>query len=217
MAYVAISNNLISSTQNNIIAMRDKEKATVPAPPERINALNKDANLELLIWGNHLHLRDQMPNEWKKTYNRINARIQYEWAPEKSSSFDFVFESVDPIEVPRSDENSYYGHNIHVPETSHLLPQQARAAIEFQKFCRQTDDKWSDIKKQVSDFLRAAKSLNEALKLWPALSLYISDEYIDRVNNNPKREKMASKAEEIMASISIDDLTAAAVASKLTV
>jgi hypothetical protein len=217
MAYVAISNNLISSTQNNIIKMRDKEKATVSAPPERINVAKNDANLELLIWGNHLHLRDQMPEDWKKTTNRINARIQFEWAPEKSTSFEFIFESVDPIEVPQCNGNSYYGHNIVVPETSHLLPQQARAAIEHNKFCRQTDDKWSAIKEQVSDFLRAAKSLNEALKLWPALSLYISDEYIDRVNNNPKREKMASKAEEIMASISIDDLTAAAVASKLTV
>lgn len=217
MAYVAISNNLLESTQSNINKMRDKEKAAVTAPPERITVPNKDANLELLIWGNHLHLRDQMPNEWKKTYNRINARVHYEWAPEKKGSFDFVFESIDPIEVPQCNENSYYGHNISVPETSHLLPQQARDAIEFQKFCRQTDDKWDGIKQQVSDFLRAAKSLNEALKLWPALSLYISDHYIDRVNNNPKREKTASKAEEIMASISIDQLTAAAVASKLTV
>lgn len=217
MAYVAISNNLLESTQSNINKMRDKEKAAVTAPPERINVSNKDANLELLVWGNHLHLRDQMPNEWKKTYNRVNARIQYEWAPEKTSSFEFIFESVDPIEVPQSNENSYYGHNISVPETSHLLPPQARAALEHQKFCRQTDEKWSGIKQQVSDFLRAAKSLNEALKLWPALSLYISDDYIDRVNNNPKREKTASKAEEIMASISIDQLTAAAVASKLTV
>jgi hypothetical protein len=217
MAYVAISNNLISSTQHNIIKMRDKEKAAVTAPPERINVPNKDANLELLIWGNHLHLRDQMPNEWKKAYNRINARVHYEWAPEKTGSFEFIFESVDPIEVPQCSENSYYGHNIHVSENNHLLPQQARDALEHQKFCRQTDDKWSGIKDQVSDFLRAAKSLNEALKLWPALSLYISDEYIDRVNNNPKREKTASKAEEIMASISIDQLTAAAVASKLTV
>jgi hypothetical protein len=217
MAYVAISSNLINSTGSNIFKMRDKEKAAVTAPPERISVSNKDANLELLIWGNHLHLRDQLPNEWKKTYNRINARIQYEWAEGRTGQFDFIFESVDPIETPQSNENSYYGHNITVPETSHLLPQQARDALEYQKFCRRTDDKWSDIKTQVTQFLESAKSLNEALKLWPALALYISDEFIDRVNNNPKREKTASKAEEIMASISIDQLTAAAVASKLTV
>lgn len=217
MAYVAISEKLISSTQSNIIKMRDKEKAAVPVPPERISVSKNDANLELLIWGNHLHLRDQMPNEWKKTYNRINARIQYEWAEGHTGQFEFTFESIDPIETPQSNDNSYYGHNINVPENSHLLPQQARDALEHQKFCRQTDAKWSDIKTQVTQFLQAAKSLNEALKLWPALSLYISDEYIDRVNNNPKREKAASKAEEIMASISIDQLTAAAVASKLTV
>ena len=217
MAYVAISANLVSSTQNNIIKMRDKEKAAVTAPSDRINVSNKDANLELLIWGDHLRLRDQMPSEWKKTYNRINARIQYEWAPETVSSFDFIFESVDPIEVPQCNENSYYGHNITVDANSHLLPPQARAALEHQKFCRQTDAKWKDVKDNVTKFLESAKSLNEALKLWPALALYINDEYIDRVNNNPKREKTASKAEEILASISIDDLTAAAVASKLTV
>ena len=217
MAYVAISNDLINSTQNNIIAMRDKEKAAVPAPPERMSVSPKDANLELMVWGNHLHLRDQMPEDWKSSTNRVNARLYYEWAPEKKSHMEFIFETPDPMEVPITKHNSYYGHNITVDVDSHLLPQQARAAIEHNKFCRQTDEKWSGIKTQVSDFLRAAKSLNEALKLWPALALYISDEYIDRVNNNPKREKMASKAEEIMASISIDDLTAAAVASKLTV
>ena len=217
MAYVAISNALINSTANNIIKMRDKEKEATPSVAERISAPNRDANLELLVWGNHLHLRDQMPEDWKATTNRINARIQFEWAEEKKGTFDFTFECADPIEVPRCDNHSYYGHQIKVDTNSHLLPQQARDAIEYNKFLRVTDDKWSDIKSKVTGFLNAAKSLNEALKLWPALALYVSDEYIDRVNNNPKREKTASKAEEIMASISIDDLTAAAVASKLTV
>lgn len=217
MAYVAISLALINSTTNNIIKMRDKEKSSIPAVAERTSTHNKDANLELLVWGNHLHLRDQMPEEWKATCNRINARIDYEWAEGKKSNFDFTFECADPIEVPRCDNHSYYGHQVKVDANNHLLPQQARDAIEYNKFLRVTDDKWSDIKSKVTRFLESAKSLNEALKLWPALALYIADEYIARVNNSPKREKMASKAEEIMASISIDDLTAAAVASKLTV
>lgn len=217
MAYVAISAALINSTANNIIKMRDREKSSIPAVAERISVSNKDANLELLVWGDHLHLRDQMPDEWKATTNRISARIQFEWAEAKKASFDFTFECADPIEVPRCDNHSYYGHQIKVDATSHLLPQQARDAIEYNKFLRVTDDKWSDVKSKVTRFLESAKSLNEALKLWPALALYISDDYINRVNNNTKREKVASKAEEIMASISIDDLTAAAVASKLTV
>jgi len=217
MAYVAISNALISSTQNNIIKMRDKEQDAVKAPAERLTVPSTDANLELLVWGNHLHLRDQMPEDWKKTSNRVNARIAYSVNADTNSSFEFVFETVDPIEVPITKHDSYYGHNITVPEDSHLLPPIAKEAVAHRKFCLETDLKWKEIKSQVVQFLESAKSLNEALKLWPALSLYISDEYIDRVNNNPKREKTASKAEEIMASISIDQLTAAAVASKLTV
>lgn len=217
MAYVAISNNLINSTANNIIKMRDKEKASFTDVAERLSVSNKDANLELLVWGNHLHLRDQMPEEWKTTTNRINARIQYAWDENTKGTFEFTFETPDPMEVPQCGNHSYYGHQIKVDESSHLLPPQARAAIEHRKLCNLTDAKWKDVKEKVTQFLESAKSLNEALKLWPALALYINDEYIDRVNNNPKREKVASKAEEILASISIDDLTAAAVASKLTV
>jgi hypothetical protein len=217
MAYVAISNNLINSTKNNINKMRDKEKAALTVPPDRITVPNTDSNLELLVWGNHLHLRDQMPSEWKKEYQRVNARIFYESAEGKNTVFEFSFETTDPIEVPQSTGNSYYGHNVIVPETSYLLPAQALAALEHHKLCHQIDAKWDIVRDQVSQFLESAKSLNEALKLWPALSLYISDGYISRVNNNAKREKTASKAEEIMASISIDQLTATAVASKLTV
>jgi len=187
MAYVAISSALVNSTQNNIIKMRDKEKETVPSVAERISTHNKDANLELLVWGNHLHLRDQMPDDWKAMVNRVCARVYYEWAEGKQAQFDFTFECADPMEVPRTDNHSYYGHQIKVENNTHLLPQQARDAIEYNKFLRVTDDKWSDIKSKVTQFLESAKSLNEALKLWPALSLYISDSYIDRVNNNTKR------------------------------
>ena len=217
MAYVAISNNLISATQNNIMKMRDKEKATVKEPPERITVPSDDANLELMVWGTNLHLREQLPDDWKTTVSRINIRIPFTWAPEKTSTTTFIMETRDPFEVPHCKGHSYYGYDITIAESSLLLPAAARESVEFQKFCRQTDTKWDDVKTQVTEFLRAAKSLNEALKLWPALSLYVSDEYMDRVNNNPKREKAASRAEEVMATISIDHLTAAAVASKLTV
>jgi hypothetical protein len=58
--------------------------------------------------------------------------------------------------------------------------------------------------------------LNEALKLWPALALYISDNYINRVNENASRSKTVSKAADILASIKTDEITAAAVSVKLT-
>lgn len=219
MAYVAISNNLINTTTNNIIKMRDKEKSTVTPPPDRMNLSNTDANLELMVWGNHLHLRDQMPDDWKTTVSRVNLRIEYKLneADHNPQYHEFLCETSDPMEVPQTRDQSYYGINVVVPESSHLLPQKARESLAHAKFCRETDNKWSAIKSQVTKFLESTKSLNEGLKLWPALALYISDEYIDRVNNNPKREKTASRAEEIMASLSIDELTAAAVASKLTV
>lgn len=217
MAYVAISQNLINSTQNNIIKMRDKEKNAVTAPPERMPMSPKSANLELLVWGDHLRLRDQMPEDWKTTVTRVNAKIGFDAGKADKNHCEFIFELTDSMEVPSCKNQSYYGFAVVVDEDSHLLPQAVREAVAHNKFCIQTNDKWADIREKVTKFLGSAKSLNEALKLWPAVALYVSDEFVDRVNNNPKREKTASKAEEIMASISIDDLTAAAVASKLTV
>ena len=220
MAYVAISNGLVESTHSNIRKMCNAEKATRTAPPESIPARPDDAQLELLVWGDHLALRDQLPNEWKQTISKLVMRIEYEHAPEQTSSVSLVHTFTAPMEVPcRKDDNniSYYGYQVKVPEASHLLCPEARELVEHRKFCLQTDKKWEDIWSQVSQFLRAAKSLNEALKLWPALALYIDKDYIDRVNTNVKREKTISSAEELLAKLSTDDITAAAVAHKLSV
>jgi hypothetical protein len=88
--------------------------------------------------------------------------------------------------------------------------------VEHRRTIDELNVKWADIKEQVIKFLRSAKSLNEALKLWPALALYISDSYISRVNDKVSRGATVSKAAEILAQIETDNITAAAVSAKMS-
>ena len=222
MAYVAISQGLISSTEQNIRAMRDKEKATHTAPPESGTVPNDDGNMMTLLWGDHHHLRAQMPDVWKCRPGKLTLRLEYRMTidQDKPLTVDYQLTAPNGFECPitTNDSNSaYYGIVRRVSEHSHLLPQGARDLIAHRKMCREADKRWGEVQTKVVSFLKASKSLNEGLKLWPGLALYISKDFLDRANSSVKREKTASRAEEVLASISIDDLTAAAVASKLTV
>lgn len=219
MAYVAISQALINSVQKSINDLCSKEKDTRPSPPSQEHAQHNDPSIVRLAWGDHLHLRDQMPSEWKVEVNRLNVRIGYAIeGQEREFSTSFTYALNDKLEVPNDTRShSYYGFDVRgVTEGDYRLTQAARDYVDCMRFYELTDIKWRNVKNQVTDYLNASKSLNEALKLWPALALYVPDQYIDKVNTNVKREKVLSKAEEVLARISTDELTAAAVAAKLT-
>lgn len=222
MAYVAISNGLISSTERNIRNMRDKEKETRTAPPEQGTVPDEDGNMTALIWGDHHHLRNQLPDNWKHNPGRVTLRCGFKLNPEdeKGYSVDYQVTAPSGFESPCTSDNhsSYYGYIVKVDEHNHLLPAGAKELIEHRKFCREIDNRWADVESKVRQFLNASKSLNEAIKVWPGVSLYVNKEYLDRVNDKVVRGvRPKSDVEQLAASIDLDSLTAAAVASKLTV
>lgn len=224
MAYVSISNGLLDSTRVNIRNMRDKEKALHTVPAESCTVPDNDGNMTALIWGNHQHLRDQMPEDWKINPGKITLRIAYKLDPEaeKDYNVDFQVAATAGFPCPRTEQSnsSYYGYITKVNENSYLLPQGAKELVAHRKVMREIDTRWEAVTDKVRQFLNSAKSLNEALKLWPGLSLYINQDYLDRVAekaNGVKREKPKTSAEELLGTLDVDTLTAAAVASKLTV
>lgn len=224
MAYVAISNALVASAERNIREMRDKEKNAHAAPPESGTVPDDDGNMMALIWGSHHHLRTQMPAEWKQNPGKLTLRVGYRPDPAEERKFevDYYVTAPSGFECPNTNQanSNYYGYMIRVNEDSFLLPQGARDLVAHRKVCREADKRWEDVSNKVRQFLNASKSLNEALKLWPGLALYINKDYLDRVALKvtiEKKEKPKTNAEELLGTIDVDTLTAAAVASKLTV
>lgn len=215
MAYVAISNGLVESTMNNIDTMRNKEKAALGEVPQEIRLDPEDALAIEMSWGVHKHLRETLPDDWTQNVDNIQVRIEVQDTENWNTDF-YIKPQHDRFRVPNLRSNGYNSITTLIPETHSFALTVAARHLEHRKQCRAIDNKWKAIREQVKSFLHASKSLNEALKLWPALALYISDNYVNKVNENVAKSKTVSRAADILANINTDDITAAAVSVKLT-
>lgn len=215
MAYVAISQALLSETEHNISRMKDREKTQLPSPVTEMKIDHDDPIATNIAWGEHVHLKGTLPEDWTQLVDGIHVNITYNFndAPRDTS---FAIRAKDKqFLVPNFRSNGYNSANIKVYEDHPFVKQFASELVESRRTHDEINVKWHDIKEQVIKFLRSAKSLNEALKLWPALALYISDSYISRVNDKVSRGATVSKAAEILAQMQTDNITAAAVSAKL--
>jgi hypothetical protein len=77
--------------------------------------------------------------------------------------------------------------------------------------------RWDKVDKEILGFLGKCKSVNEALKLWPQIEMYIPTEFINRVNEkHEKSSKGPSAAAAALKDMDTDHLTTAAVISRMT-
>lgn len=209
MAYVAITQNLIKDTDRNIHKMCITEKAQVPPAPAEMVVPDHDVGALTLVWGDFLYLKDIVPDSWKKEVSVINVRV------DKTAAFSV--RATRKFSVPNIDSNGYDSATAHLDGDHEFAQTIAAQHVANQKLFDSIDKKWDEIRQNVEKFLKSARSLNEALKVWPALALYLAPSYLDRVNESAKRHKPESKAAEVLASFASDEATAAAVAVKLTV
>lgn len=217
MAYVAISQTLISDTEANINRMKDKERTQVSTPTSEMRVDRNNPTAMGLVWGEHIHLKGVLPEDWTQEVESIYVNISFAWNDEQTKEISYSIKpTVGKFLVPNLRSNGYSSANIKVNEDHPFVQAHATALLAQQRELYAINEKWNGIKQQVVDFLKAAKSLNEALKLWPALSLYISDSYIQRVNDKVSRGATVSNAAEMLARIQTDELTAAAVSARLT-
>lgn len=214
MAYVAISSALIDNTMNNIDKMCDKERNQLGEVPNDIR-VDPDDHLAMgLAWGKYMHLRDTFDEDLTQSVDHITLNIEL---TDLATTVAFYVRSThDRFVVPNYRSNGYNSMSRKIDQTHSFAMTVAAAHVAHQRQRIAINAKWKAIKEQVKEFLNAAKSLNEALKLWPALALYINDQYINRVNSNTARSQTVSKAADILASIKTDEITAAAVSVKLT-
>jgi hypothetical protein len=90
---------------------------------------------------------------------------------------------------------------------SELLARWDDAVIELALNAR-----WAKVSDDISEFLKKCKSLNEAVKLFPGVRMYISAEDAERLDRKVERQ---SQRKLIVESYDTDGLTAAAIAAKL--
>lgn len=213
MAYVAISERLRDDVRMGIRSKQQQELALIPKPAMHLVQPDDPRVIER-FWGEYAHLRDVVPKEWCSKVENLQFTTKYERVPGDPDSTDTMNVSVGIVGgyhlgAPKCD--TYYPR-VTVPADA---PEVAEyVAVAQQQFAIST--RWNKVATDVMNFLTSCKSLNEALKLWPDVRIYIPQSYIDKAEEKTVKAKAAeSKAMEILKQIDTDHAVSSAVMVRL--
>ena len=215
--YVAISQRLISDVSRKVRDMQSKEQASVNARFPSVTTVSFTGQEDWLheeLWGTNLH------NLWKE--GKLPAELQL-----RTATVQFSIKEVGNgnnhcgatvTGAPRhrlvdKDGRFLYSSAFKVAVSKDQDPQFGRV-YDYYKEANEVQVRWDKIGKQVQEFLNSCKSLNEGLKVWPDLRLYVPKEYLDKVEEKQARSKSASsQAAEKLKAMDLDTITTSAVIS----
>jgi hypothetical protein len=209
MAFVAISTRLRDDVRNQIRLKQNQELALIPKPAQHLIQPDDPRVIER-FWGEYAHLRDVVPKEWCTKVDSLQLTTSYERTPGDLNSTDTMNVSVGIVGgvilgAPKTD--TYYPR-IKVPSDAPEVAEYVTAAQRQYEVVT----KWNKVATDVLSFLTSCKSLNEALKLWPDVRIYIPQSYIDKAEEKSVKAKAAeSKALEVLKQIDTDHAVSSAV------
>ena len=206
MAYVGISQSLLSDVRRNIHRMKEQELNTLPHYETSISLTPMDKvqveMYEKLLWGEHYALKDVIPMEWRTELHELRVTAVDE---QQLAKIDIKF--VPALMAPPTVNK--YGTSLKVDKD---WPGVAELFIAYE-VRRECNARWDKIKADVGNFLQASKSLNSALKMWPDLRVYIPADYLSRIEVKVSRV-VSNDAAEILKSIDTDTAVSSAITSR---
>jgi hypothetical protein len=203
MAYVAISNNFMYAVRENIRSMRRKEYNSVPEVDKKLRG--DHGTVVAAFWQEHLNLKDVIPKMWKREISSARIKVTMGDGAEHRV-FDVNLEP--PGEAPPIGVSK-------MPVFPHDAPE-VKAFVDYDSLQRDIAARWDKVESDLTHFLGKCKSLNEALKLWPQIEMYIPREYMNRVNEKRERTKGNDDAAEALKALDTDHLTTAAVLARMS-
>jgi len=208
MAYVGISSDFLQAVKREISRMKDAEENAFIVPEHEVNVHEAPHDIVQLIWGQHIGLKDQMPKEWLVETNSVDMRVKLQHEGDECDAM-YTVKFASPMLSPPG--FSRFRHDVFVGEDEY--PPMA-AVVKHTREMMEIKVRWKKVNRQIIDFLQSCKSLNEALKLWPAVSVYIPKMYLDRIERKVEREVKASAAQQALAGVDTDAAIAAATTAR---
>ena len=222
MAYVGISKALIQEVRNQINIMRVKESDAVPDSTENLKITGNEQWFQEAMWGENYHLVSSLPSKWFRTgstrctvYHNWPADMEFNLENRRLRSEFELAAHVENVQMPHHVYNNS-GFMVKLTEEQSVAMGLGNVPNEIAQR-KEIHERWQGVRRQVLEFLESCKSLNEALKLFPQIRVYIPKDYLDKLDE--KREgkgKSESKAAEVLANIDVDAIQASFVMSRLT-
>ena len=219
MATVYITKELINRVSTKINAMRRSER-NADLPHFNDNILVDASQLfNIGCWGmQHVHLVNQIPKDWLGKIEDGNITINGKLDDGRTlattvrfSSMKYAYARPKDSYYNKTDSELTFDYVRSLPEDTvgraELLQRWDEAIIAMD-----IDAKWTKVETDINEFLKKCKSLNEAVKLFPNVTMYIHSEDMERFNRKVER---VSQRKAIVDDVDTDGLTAAAIAAKL--
>jgi hypothetical protein len=205
---VRITNDLQSDVRMQVRSMYLKDVELQLGSSDYDKMFYSDgSNTELinLVWGEHLHLKSQMPTDWMKdlstdyhphVYLKVLLAADPVSGDSKYTQFKIVIAGKKPFLMPPKQGTG----RVYTMDEKNLTGD-LRRLYDLHHQYEELEEKWDKISNDIITYLRSAKSLNSALKSWAELRAFIPQEFLDRVDAKPERTAERKKAEESLASI----------------
>jgi hypothetical protein len=210
MAYVAISGELKTSVKEQIRNLERKDVGAIPDVPSSVSLDTIPEDLKDKVWGEHRHLEAMMPKDWKVYRDDLTLKVKFvsDDSIVHNTTFEVMFKG-DTLPCPPNTRP--YSFAVEVDE---YYPMVAEYLV-YRKKVVEVETRWNKVKVDVMKFLENCKSLNEAIKLWPDIRIYIPKQYIERIEKKAERAVSNTSALDILKGIDTDGAVAAAIGARL--
>ena len=215
MAFVAISRDFMQRVEQKIENMRRAEVKTLGENRPDLAMHSTDPLFMQTIWKEHAPLHAQMPKEWINRQESVRLKFKVPGATrakEHHNWFEFraVCTSQDGFPVPPR----FASYDEHECDETHPM---LASILDYAIKLNDIDTRWEIVNKKVTDFLRACKSANEAVKLWPDVKTYFDSSDVTRLEIKATRAgSKDSAAATALAGIDTSEIMSAAVIARLS-
>lgn len=219
MATVYITNELKDRVRTKINSMRKAERSS-DIPNFQI-ATNLDVSqlYNLGCWGkDNVYLCDLIPKSWLQKVDE--GQIVFFSEIEGSNFVKTSMRFIGLKNAYARPKDGYYAKTDAELSIEYVrsLPEDTLGRAQILHHCEQAvisteiDLRWNKVVDDIVGFLSKCKSLNEAIKLFPNVVMYLDSDDLERVKRKIER---TSERKQIVKEIDTQSLTAAAIAVKL--
>lgn len=212
MAFVGISKDFMERVKTKIHSMHHAETKSIGEVPT-ISITDREPWVLKSLWGDYIHLVDQMPEKWMNKLEEVRLRVEIN-NPDlvDKSDRNFSFKVKAPSKIVAPPNFDWYQETSVPADCPQIAP-----IVEYATKFKEIQVRWSNVLREVTEFLQACKSANEAVKLWPDIKMYFDQHDIDRLEIKVARSGAAeSEAAKKLATLDTTSLTSAAVIARMS-
>lgn len=215
MAFVAISRDFMQRVESKIENMRRAEVRTLGENRPELALAPTDPFFLQTIWKEHAHLQTQMPKDWLSYQETVRLKFKIPGATrakEHNNWFEFRAVCTNKDGFPIPPRFSSYDEKECDPNNPLMA-----SILDYALKLNEIDSRWETVASKVTNFLRACKSANEAVKLWPDVKVYFDGGDIERLETKAVRAgSKDSAAAAALAGIDTGEIMGAAVIARLS-